>query len=59
MNYALPEPDVLGISTDGAVAGRTGGYVKVLGDLEGVYSDAAAYRAALDPRHVGYPQAVS
>jgi glucose-6-phosphate isomerase, archaeal len=44
---ALPEPDVLGIGVDGALAGRTGGYIKVLGDLDGVYNDAAAYRAAL------------
>jgi hypothetical protein len=56
-HQTLPEPDMLGIGADGALTRRTGRYVKVLGDLHGVYSDAAAYRAALDERgadHMAY-----
>jgi glucose-6-phosphate isomerase, archaeal len=39
---------MLEIGVEGALSGHTGGYVKVLGDVGGVYSDVAAYRAALD-----------
>ena len=45
-----PEPGVLTIGTDGTVRGRTGGYDKHLGDLAGVYRDAAAFEAAVADR---------
>ncbi|NAZ88855.1 cupin domain-containing protein, partial [Kineococcus indalonis] len=44
------EPGTLTIGTDGRIGGRTGSYVKHLQDLEGVYQDQRAFRAALDER---------
>ncbi|MCI2264971.1 glucose-6-phosphate isomerase family protein [Sediminivirga luteola] len=38
------------ISPDGVMTGRTGRYTKHLGDMDGVYRDAEAYRAALAGR---------
>jgi glucose-6-phosphate isomerase, archaeal len=57
IHQTLPEPDMLEIGLDGALSGGTGGYLKMLGDLAGVYSDAVAYRAAVDTHgtdHVVY-----
>jgi len=42
------EPAVLTVCADGGLTGRSGAYDKYLGDLAGVYSDDAAYTAALE-----------
>jgi len=42
-----PEPGLLAISATGALRGATSTYEKRLGDLEGVYLDAAAYSSAV------------
>src|ERR671933_2013551 len=46
-HQSVPAPGTLRIGVDGAMAGRTGGYTKVLGDLGGVYDDDAAYQQAV------------
>jgi glucose-6-phosphate isomerase len=43
----VPEPATLAVEGDGTLSGRTGSYDKFLGDLEGVYLDDAAYKAAV------------
>lgn len=43
----LPDPARLVIGADGSIGGRSGGYVKHLGEMAGVYRDAVAYRGAL------------
>jgi glucose-6-phosphate isomerase len=43
----VPEPALLTLSVDGTLSGATGSYEKRLGDMAGVYRDAAAYEAAL------------
>jgi glucose-6-phosphate isomerase len=43
-----PRPAPLTIGTDGSMAGASGSYRKHLGDLAGVYRDAAAYAAELE-----------
>ncbi|WP_081785015.1 glucose-6-phosphate isomerase family protein [Cellulomonas sp. KRMCY2] len=43
----LMQPGLLTIGADGAMAGRTGAYDKVLGDLVGVYADGDAFEAAV------------
>jgi glucose-6-phosphate isomerase len=48
--WPAPEPGVLTIDTAGGMDGRTGGYDKRLGDMRGVYRDAAAYGAAVAER---------
>jgi hypothetical protein len=55
----MTEPGTLEIRADGVLSGRTGGYLKVLCDLDGVYSEDAAYRAAPNPRHIGYRRAAA
>jgi glucose-6-phosphate isomerase, archaeal len=47
MTSLAPEPGALTIDPDGGMRGRTGGYDKRLGDMGGVYRDAAAYAAAV------------
>lgn len=46
----LSQPGLLGIAADGGMQGRSGTYEKYLGDLVGVYSDAAAYAAEVKAR---------
>jgi glucose-6-phosphate isomerase len=41
------EPGALTVGRDGTLAGHTGSYDKVLGDLDGVYLDDAAFQSAL------------
>lgn len=43
----IPEPARLTISPGGTIDGATGGYDKRLGELDGVYLDDDAYRAAV------------
>ncbi|WP_037081226.1 glucose-6-phosphate isomerase family protein [Pseudonocardia spinosispora] len=50
---SVPEPGALLVGVDGALHGRTGGYQKRLGEMAGVYRDAAAYRRALDEHGAG------
>lgn len=46
----VPEPGVLRIAPDGSMRGRSGGYDKRLGDLDGVYRDGSAYAAEVERR---------
>lgn len=43
----IPTPSGLVISPEGAITGATGGYDKLLGDLDGVYLDRDAYAATV------------
>jgi glucose-6-phosphate isomerase, archaeal len=43
----VPDPALLMPLPDGRLTGATGSYEKRLGDMDGVYRDAAAYSAAL------------
>ncbi|MGY1603274.1 glucose-6-phosphate isomerase family protein [Geodermatophilus sp. SYSU D00815] len=47
MTATVPEPGLLALGADGAMAGATSAYEKRLGDMAGVYRDDAAYRRAL------------
>jgi glucose-6-phosphate isomerase len=47
MTTTVPEPGLLAVGADGALAGATSAYEKRLGDMAGVYRDDAAYQRAL------------
>jgi glucose-6-phosphate isomerase, archaeal len=53
----IPEPGALRVGRDGVLGGATGGYRKRLGEMAGVYRDAAAYQRELvrhGPEHLVY-----
>jgi glucose-6-phosphate isomerase len=50
MHAVITEPGALTIGTDGSMLGRTAGYQKFLGDMDGVYRDQLAYQEQLAER---------